>query len=200
MVTASLSLEKVSILVPIIRLEGANRLFRSLIICGYGDCEISCEVDKERIGCPKMVKKLVDKASNDIVVFLGDDTVIKKGCIEEAYKVMQTFEGGYGLVGLNDMETEEPTHWMAHKKLLPEIGGEFFHTGYKHCFCDNELQYRAEELGRYKWAKEARLSHLHPMWDTAKDDDDYKRAYSSYEEDKQIFIKRNPKAKLDKRK
>jgi len=197
METAALSLENVSILIPVIRPQNLTRLFRSLVKYGYDEVEICSLVDEDRIGCPKMIKKLAEMASNDIVVFLGDDTVMQENCLEEALKVMQTFEGGWGLVGLNDMQTPNPTHWMAHKKLLPEIGGEFFHTGYTHCFCDDELRFRSERIGRYKWCEDAKIKHYHPLFGTSKWDDDYKRVYTRevFKKDEKLFYKRNKLAK-----
>lgn len=189
----TVNLSKVSILLPVIRPQNLPRLFRSLKNHGYGDVEMCCEIDKKRIGCPKMIKKLADMSTNDIVVFLGDDCVIQENCLEEALKVMESFKDGWGLVGLNDMETQNPTHWMAHKRLLSEIGGEFFHTGYIHCFCDNELKLRSKKLSRYKWCEGAQIKHLHPLFHTAEWDDDYKRVYNEevFKKDEALFYKRN---------
>jgi hypothetical protein len=53
------------------------------------------------------------------------------------------------------------THWLAGKKLLPYIGGEFFHLGYRHVGCDNELTERAKALGKYVWCERARVRHEH---------------------------------------
>jgi hypothetical protein len=187
----SLFVEKISIVIPIIRPQNLPRLFRSLK--RYGDIEICCEIDEKRIGCPKMVKELVEKSTKEIVVFLADDVVVQEDCLENAYEMMASFDGGWGLVGLNDMQTKNPTHWMAHKKLLPLLDGEFFHTGYIHCFCDNELQYRCEKAGRYKWCEKAKIKHLHPFFETVKLDDDYKRVYSEdvWKHDEELFKKRN---------
>jgi GT2 family glycosyltransferase len=137
-----------------------------------------------------MVKQLVERAKHDLIMFLGDDTVPLKGFDTESVKEMEKLE--WGLVGLNDMATQKATHWLAHKKLLDEIGGEFFHTGYIHCFCDDELRLRAEKLGRYKWAEEARILHFNPIVGRAEMDDDYKRVYAKdvWEHDENLFNER----------
>lgn len=178
--------EKVSILIPTIRPESAKRSM-SLAVKLAGIPEKHIEVlslhDENRQGAPKTLKQLVMMSSHDLVVFLGDDTVPQKDWLKHAIRAMRTFPGQWGLVGLNDgfHDGEKlATHWMAHKKLLPHLDGEFFHTGYVHCFCDMELTMRCRELARYKWAPDAKIKHNHPI--TQKDeslwDEDYRRVYS----------------------
>jgi hypothetical protein len=146
--------------------------------------EIIAVEDTDRIGCPKMIKKMVQMAQFDIVCFLGDDTEPEPAFLREALRVMKTFDGNWGMVGLNDQYHDGnmlATHWLAHKKLLKHLDGEFFHTGYQHCFCDRELHDRACEIRRYKWAKNAKIKHNHPIiqQDQSLWDEDYKRVYSN---------------------
>lgn len=185
----------ISIIIPVIRPEKLPILFDLLRLNTQVPFEVVYETDTKRIGCPKMVKNLVKKTKYDLVMFVGDDCLPMPNFAEEALKEMNKME--WGLVGLNDMQTKEPTHWLAHKKLLPEIGGEFFHTGYTHCFCDNELKYRASKLGRYKWCEEAKIYHGHPMFTQGEYDEDYKRVYADdvFRKDWALFLKRNPDAK-----
>ena len=177
---------KVSIICPVIRPEGVKRLIRSInknAGIPKQQYEIVTETDTDRIGCPKMVKRLVAKTKYDLVCFLGDDVEIKKDCLKIALKAMSELPDSFGLVGLNDgfqNGNDMATHWIASKKLLPFLGGEFFHTGYIHCRCDKELTDRAKKLKRYIWAIDAKLKHNHPAikgvpreeWDN-----DYKKAY-----------------------
>jgi len=189
----------VSIIIPWIRKEKFERCIGCLI--SLWDLpetyEIVAEEDKERIGCPKMVKKLTDQTKYDLVMFLGDDTVPRAGIFHNTVKAMKQFEGEWGLVGINDgfhNGKHHATHWLAHKKLLPHLDGEFFHTGYWHCFCDNELIMRCKELDRYVFAMEARLLHDNPivLRSALDDDPDYKRVYSVkwMQHDKWLFIRR----------
>jgi GT2 family glycosyltransferase len=112
-----------------------------------------------------MVKRLVEKSKHDLVCFLGDDTIPQHGFLREALKAMKTLPDGWGLVALNDKvhQGRLATHWLADKRLLPLIGGEFFHTGYSHCFCDSELTLRCHALGRYVFAEKAVIVHDHPV-------------------------------------
>lgn len=178
---------KVSILIPYIRPQNVTNLVR-LIEERAGipatHFEIIAVEDTERIGCPKMLKKLVQMAQHAIVCFLGDDTEPEPAFLREALRVMKTFEGGWGMVGLNDQYHDGnmlATHWLAHKKLLKHLNGEFFHTGYQHCYCDRELIDRTKKIRRYKWAKNAKIKHNHPIVqdDQSLWDDDYKRVYNN---------------------
>lgn len=177
-------MDKVSICIPVIRPESAKKCFESVHLnagIARSDYEFVTEEDKDRIGCPKMLKRLVDRSQYPLVMFLGDDTLMLPNCLKNAIAAMQKLPDGWGLIGIND-QTNRPllaTHWLASKKLLPLLDGEFFHTGYMHTACDNELTDRCVEAGRYAWAVDAVIEHVHPMLrQTVPSDDDYKRVYS----------------------
>jgi GT2 family glycosyltransferase len=148
--------------------------------------EIISEEDTGRIGCPKMVKLLVAKTKYDLVMFLGDDTLPQPDFLKNALAAMATLPDGWGLVGLND-QTDRPvaTHWLADKRLLPLLDGEFFHTGYQHCFCDGELRARCEELGRFVFAKNAVVDHDNPILTDGAQYDQEK-----YKHDRRLFYDR----------
>lgn len=158
--------------------------------------EIIADEDKDRIGCPKMVERLVESARGQLICFLGDDTIVQPGWLSEALKAMATLPDGWGLVGLNDgyfRDDGPATHWLADKRLLPLLGGEFFHTGYVHCFSDNELTDRCREMGRYVWAENARIIHDHPyLTGGPVEGTDYERAYrpDNWFHDKRLFQQR----------
>lgn len=196
---------KVSIIIPVIRPAKAQRCIGFIRENAGVPCsqyEILTEEDTERIGCPKMVKRLTDRAKHEMVMFLGDDTLPQKGFLLNALRAMKRLPDEWGLVGLNDFAHDGDktfsTHWVASKKLLPYLGGEFFCTQYIHCYCDLELTDRCRELGRYTWAKDAQLLHEHPMLDypgaglNPKTDDDYKRVYAPQNKirDLQVYKKR----------
>lgn len=174
---------KVSICIPWIRKDKLDRCLKSIeensgmLLSEY---EIIIKQDVNRIGCPKMLKELVRNSSGDMIMFLGDDTIPQKNFLKNAIQTMNRFEGKWGLVGLNDGTGRTlPTHWLAHKRLLQELDGEFFNTNYWHCYCDNELWDRCREIGRYKFSKSSLVMHDHPLINKGTDsDDDYNRVYS----------------------
>jgi hypothetical protein len=188
---------KVSVIIPVVRLAKALRCV-DLIHQNSGlpneDFEVLVETDIDRIGCPKMVKRLVDKSQGEMVCFLGDDTLPQENFLRYGLEVMGTFPEGWGLVGFNDGTGRPlPTHWLGHKKLLEHLDGEFFHTGYKHCYCDNELQLRCELMGRYKHAPDVMVLHEHPyVMKSGEMDADYSRVYSKeyIDHDRALYEKR----------
>lgn len=147
----------ISIIIPVIRPDKAARCCNAIIENSgipRSQYEIVTEEDKDRIGAPRMVKKLTDESTGDLVCFLGDDTIPQKDFLKNALEAMATLPDGWGLVGFDDNirlrgQIKAAAHWLGNKKLLPLLDGCFFHTGYKHCWCDNELTIRAAELGRY---------------------------------------------------
>jgi GT2 family glycosyltransferase len=175
----------ISIIIPVIRPDKAERCKKAIIENSgipVDQYEIVTEEDTERIGAPRMVKKMADACRGELVCFLGDDTIPQEGFLKYALEAMATLPDGWGLVGFDDNIRREGTtkaaaHWLADKRLLPLIGGEFFYTGYFHCWCDNELTVRVSELGRYVFCKEAYVYHDHPIVG-AVSDKDYRRVYS----------------------
>lgn len=198
---------KVSIIIPVIRPQNIPKL-KVLIHNNAGiprdQYEIIAEEDTERIGAPKMVKKLTKKARSDLVMFIGDDCEPLPNFLSLAIETMGQFQGGWGLVGLNDLERpgeHAPAHWLAHKRLL-DFCKEFFHTGYIHQYCDNELYMWATFLKRYRLNSKAKIKHNHIGFsDKTKtfkenirtsEDQDMKRVYSvkAHNHDKHLFDRR----------
>jgi len=187
---------KISVIIPVIRPELARRCIAAVNKNMNGNqYEIVTEEDTGRIGCPQMVKRLVSKAKYDLILFLGDDTIPCPNFADNALKAMNKLPDGWGLVGLNDGVTNgsiAATHWLADKRLLPLLDGEFFYTGYKHTYCDVELLSRCRRMGRYIWEKDARLTHDHPIFKGEELKGDYAKIYSKecVEHDRTLYWKR----------
>jgi len=176
---------KVSIVIPTVRPQKIPALVEAIkqnAGMPEADYEVLVEEDVDRIGAPKMVKRLVEKSKGQTVCYLGDDTLPMPGFLRHAMRAMADFPDGWGLVALNDGHQDGAkiaTHWVADKKLLQFTGGDFFCTEYLHCYCDKELTEIAKELDRYVYVPEAEISHDHPMFNGGEWDDDYKRAYNA---------------------
>ena len=187
----------VSIIIPIIRPEKAERCIEAIkqnAGIPAHQYEIVTEHDKKRIGVTKMVARLVEKTKGEMVCFLGDDTIPQKDFLINALKAMKAMPDGWGMVSFNDNPntTRSAAHWLCHKKLLPKLDGEFFHTGYQHCFCDDELLIRCQTMNRYIYAYDAVLYHEHPKVhkDVATDKDYDKIHGDMYDRDHALFQKR----------
>lgn len=178
-------MHKIDVIIPVIRPHRLKNCVNA-IVTNAGiprkDYRIYTMLDRNRIGCPKMVKKLTDATWADFVCFLGDDTRICQDCFRIALDAMYALPDGYGMVGLNDQYHHGglgfATHWLIARRMLPLLGGEFFHTGYYHGQSDVELTARCKEMDRYVWAEKAKLIHDHPLIDKSIDiDEHYKHAY-----------------------
>ena len=166
-----MNMPKVSIVIP--SLGRPDKLQNCLDAikenANYENYEVIVEYDsfENRQGAPKTFKKGVEKSKGELVMFLGNDCVPKENFLINAVRAMYITFGKEmdGLVALNDgyWNGEMATHWLASKKLLPYLGGEFFHTGYYHTGCDNELTGRCKKLGKYVYAEDAKLYHDHPL-------------------------------------
>jgi len=194
--------DKVSIIIPVIRYEYLRRCV-STIIANAGldreDFEIITRYDRDRIGCPKMVKKLVQLAKYDNIMFLGDDTLIKPDCVVNALEDLKRFPNRLGLVGIQDGTGRHlPTHWIASRSLLDYLENEeFFYTGYHHCYCDCELRDIAKSMGFFRMSDTAELIHYHPLLNignknNSESDVDYDTIYSNIflDHDKKLYHER----------
>jgi len=170
----------ISICIPYVRPQNLVGLINRIDeTCEGISYEILAEEDTGRIGCPQMLKRLVEKSNGDLVCFIADDTIPEPGWLLNALKAMNSLPGGWGVVGLNSQESRHAAHFLADKRMLHLLGGEFFSTEYKHCWCDNELTDIAMDHGRFVYCDEAVLTHNHPVFGTADVDSDYRRVYSA---------------------
>jgi glycosyltransferase involved in cell wall biosynthesis len=195
----------VSIIIPTLgRPEKLTRLVKMIKEnAGYDNYEVIIKYDKfppDNKGVPKLLKEGVEESRGDLVMYLGNDCIPEKDFLQLAvFRMIKAFPDLDGLVGLNDgywKAGEMATHWLASKKLLPYLNGEFFHTGYYHTGCDNELTERCRKIGKYVWAKEAKIIHDHPVRTGFKDkdmDDVYRWAYKfeRMEHDKTLLNERS---------
>lgn len=176
--------KRVTIIIPVIRPEGAKRCIDAIAANAGIDpyfYDVLAWEDKDRVGCPWMVKCMTTWADTPWVMFLGDDTIPQPGFLDAAFVYSTMLPDSWGVVGLNDGHHNGEllaTHWMAHKNMLPLLGGEFFNTAYTHCFCDMELTERSRALGRYVWCDQARIIHDNPVLKRQPLDGDYQRIYS----------------------
>lgn len=188
----------ITICIPTIRPQNISVLIDTIHAnAGTLNYEIDWTEDVDRIGCPRMLKELVNRSSGDLVCFIGDDTLPEPDFLKHALDAMATLPNGWGVVGLNSQASRHAGHFLADKRMLPFLGGEFFHTGYRHCWCDHELTDIANEMGRFVFADKSILAHNHPVYGTADVDDDYIRVYSEeYRKfDMKLYIKRKRERK-----
>jgi hypothetical protein len=187
---------RTSICIPVVRPDKADNCIEAIRTNTQGhEYEIIAEQDTERIGCPRMLKRLVAKSTGNYICFLGDDTLPREGWLDEALAEMAECPNGVGVVGLNTEPGNPIAHWIAHRDMLQLLDGEFFYTGFNHCFCDDDLHDRADILGRWRTAETAIVGHDHPI-NGAPADEHYIKVYktdkaqSDWKHDQRLYFRR----------
>jgi hypothetical protein len=158
------------------------------------DIEIITLHDVNGEGCPKTLKRLVAMAQTDLVYFQHDDAEGQPGFLKEATEVMKTLSGGFGVVGLPDGFWDPwrcALHWLGSKRMLPLLGGAFFHVGYRHTCCDVELTYRSRLLRRFAVAEKAFVKHRSDYFIGKELDAVHDAAYRSLPEDTALLMHRS---------
>jgi hypothetical protein len=161
---------RVAILIPTLGRE--EKLARLLDLIpktaeypNYGVVVLRDSFPPNNIGVPRLVAQGINETWAPLVVYLGNDCVPTPGWLRIAVEAMlDHFPDLDGLIGMNDsiwLKGEMFTHFLVGRALLPMIGGEVFHVGYKRLGCDNELTARAQKLGKAFWCEEARIIHEH---------------------------------------
>lgn len=195
----------VSICIPTLsRPEKLHRLLQAIKDnAHYPNYEVIVKADQmppNNEGAPKILAKCVAESRGELVMFLGNDCVPEPYFLREAvWSMARHFPQMDGMIGLNDQywdgsKGHVATHWLASKKLLPYLGGEFFHTGYHHTGCDNELLARVEMIGKYHWEPMAQIFHDHPINNgfTSGVDELYEQSYAGprHEADDKLYAER----------
>lgn len=183
---------KISICIPVVRVEQSLECIEAIHENSglpKEQYEIVTAIDYEKIGCPRMLKKLVGRSKHDLICFLGDDTRPQKDFLKIALDYMGKLPDGWGVVGLNSGGNDH-AHWLADRRILEHIpGGCFFSIEFEHCFGDDELKDIAMELDRWVYAEDAIIDHKHPIFGTAPVDEHYQAAYNGgrFERDKRTY-------------
>ena len=204
---------KVVIGIPTLgRPEKLNRVINGIKEnAGYDNYEIVIRPDEmppNNAGAPKVFNRCVQESESDLVMFLGNDVVPQPNFLQEAvWEMIRRFPDLDGMIGLNDgywKKDHVAPHWLASRKLLPYLDGEFFHTGYNHTGCDNELLARVEMIKKYSWAENAKIFHDHPMMSGKSEDMDrfYEQAYVGprHDADNKLYAERAKKYGFENRK
>ena len=171
----------VSICIPSLGREGELARLVELIprTAQYDPHEIIVRYDDwppRRRGCATVLRECVEASAGEFCAFLGNDCVPLPGFLGIAMECMKkSFPEMDGLVSFRDELWHGllATHWLASKRLLPLLGGNFFHTGYKHVGCDNELTERCRAMGKYVYCADSRILHQ------PRDDNVHKIAWDS---------------------
>jgi len=195
-------MRKVSVIIPTTRPAHLKRCLEfAKKNAGVPDdaYEIITLEDHHRIGCPAMVSKMTKMTTYDLVCFVGDDCIPQENWLKNALEAMELLPDGWGVVafkttyGGKDYKVRFAGHWLADKRMLPLLGGDFFHPNYKHGMCDYELTEIAHEHGRFFYSEKAMIDNPHPYYnEDVPDDEIYRKGYcqETQKHDYNLFVDR----------
>lgn len=124
-------------------------------------------------------------------VAAADDLVFHQGWYAATMRALQLL-GGDGMVGFNDLhydgEKEWATHWLGTRDfLIDHNGGVIYAPHYGSWWCDPEVNDRARAVGKYIWAKDAIVEHLHADYGKAEYDPTYTNATKYHAKDTETY-------------
>lgn len=136
-------------------------------------------------------------ATDEPLLFIGaDDLRFRDGWLQAAMEKMPAAQ----VVGVNDAikrphRPQHATHFLmtreyAEQPCIDGSPGPLCQT-YSHSFVDDELIATATKRGVYAYAPRSRVTHLHPMADTAPDDATYRRGRARFRHDRKVFHARS---------
>lgn len=173
-------------------------LLTPVFVVSPGDCEVRREVDQSGENYIVMASgpepgdfarkvNVAFGATEGEWVFLGaSDLRFHPGWATAAVWLGDEYQAG--VVGTNDMGNptvirgDHSTHSLVRRSYVDEWGGGWdgpgvvYHEGYFHQYVDTELVTVAQARGRWVFAHDSKVEHLHPFWGKGKMDPTYQRA------------------------
>lgn len=120
---------------------------------------------------------------------IGSDVLIEKGCVETLAKAYAASDTAAVVEPYNELQNGKLCqHPFGDSQLIRR----YLHTGYKHCFADNELTERLVKDNKYLYVPEARIDHRHFVNGKAPMDKGYEFSLGEkdYTTDRELFTKR----------
>lgn len=129
----------------------------------------------------------------------GDDLAFVPGWFDAALTALGRI--GEGVVGTNDdgnpmvKQGRHATHSLVTRAYF-ELGTvdephQILHEGYRHQYVDTELMGTAKARGRWVFATDSHVTHLHPLWGKGEMDATYRKALGDGLHDQRLFNRRS---------
>lgn len=136
---------------------------------------------------PKRINLGISKTREPYIFTGADDINFTSGWFEAAKAWMPQTK--FGVVGVNDLHNPNGTHFLVSRKYIDEFG-PLCHEEYHHLYVDDEIRELAKSRGRYAYAADAIVEHVHPAAGKAEWDSVYELGNKHKAEDKALFESR----------
>lgn len=146
---------------------------------------------------PNRINALFDATTEDYVFLAADDYTFRAGWLPPLLEAQRQM--GPGVAVPNDLHNPYGTCALVSREYVLEVGavldtpGAVLFPGYKHNWCDTELQNTAKRHGRYRYVPESIVEHLHPCTGSENalpEDPTYAKGNRTFLEDQQLFASR----------
>ena len=139
--------------------------------------------------------------SADWLMPIGDDVIFHEGWLEAALVAADKY--GWDVVGTNDLlnpavlSGHHATHPLIRTSYIADRGASWDGPGtvcseqLLHCFVDTEWSTVAVERGVFGVALDSVVEHIHPFNGKAPDDEGYRKAYESFNQDAATYARRS---------
>ena len=138
------------------------------------------------------------ETDEDWMLLVGDDVRFGSDWVQGAF----VDDDGSSLISTNDlcnrsvMRGLHSTHPLIRRKWADQHGaswdgaGTVCHNGYRHWYVDNEWTAVAQMAGEFRYAPNAVVEHMHPLFGKGENDDVYRLGQSQSAVDRQLYLER----------
>jgi hypothetical protein len=182
---------KVSIILPTLgRPDGLKRCLDSIDKLNYPKELIQTIVLDGPGTVPEKVAKGLAESTGEYLVYAANDMEFDP----DAIKIAIDEDRNHGLVAFGGHEIYPDKgnineHFLIHRDLVKDIGGEIFDTEFFHLGVDNLLWAKATKLNRAIASINARVIHYHFSQGSTKDEV-YQKGWSMMEQDRELLKKK----------
>ena len=200
----------VAILVPAMRPQNLQRLVDTIaesttdygvVIVATGECADVARtlegpitvIDDGGGSYAKRINLAFRLTTEPYALLASDDLSFRPGWFEAAMIQMNQVNG---VVGINDLYNMSGVHFLISRDYVNDPGavidapGLVCHEGYGHAYVDDELRHTAQYHGRWAFARDAVIEHMHPGAGKAEPDDVYAIGQASMEPGRAVFMSR----------
>jgi len=132
------------------------------------------------------------------LLFCGDDVVFHPGWVENSIdrasgcSFISTIDMGNPRVtrGQHAVHPIIERDWIDRHGASWDGPGVVCHEGYRHWYVDDEWTAVAHKAGQFIYAPDARIEHMHPIFNKGTDDATYRLGQSFSMADRDLFIRR----------
>ena len=141
----------------------------------------------------KRINRLYRETSEPYLLLGADDLGFRPGWFPAARRVAD--EVG-GVAAVNDLHNPAGVHFLVTRDYIETLGGcvgepgVVLHEGYRHAYCDDEMRATATARGRFGYASDSIIEHLHPGAGKSQTDHVYQIGAASMSQGQSVFLSR----------